>query len=84
MGHDQCSLVGKIVVNVGDDLNSNISLSRTRWTHDEGQTRLHPGSDGFDLGRGEPHSVPEIDQKQFSTISFPEILQKIGEQKEAK
>ena len=50
VGNNKHPLIGKVVVNVGNNLHSDISLPCPRRSYYHSQTRLHAGSDGLCLG----------------------------------
>ena len=59
---DECALVREVVVDVGDDLHSNVSLACAGRSHHHGQTRLHPRLDGLHLSGREGNGVPRDTQ----------------------
>ena len=54
----QCPLIREVVVEIGDNLYSDVSLSRTRGTNHQGKTMLHPRQDGLHLSSRERHCIP--------------------------
>ena len=58
MGDQECPLLREVMVEIGDDLYSNISLSRTRRTNNQSKTMLHTRKDGLHLSSCERHGIP--------------------------
>ena len=54
----QCPLIREIMVEIGDDLYSNVCLSRTRRTNHQGESMLHAGQDGLHLSSCERNCIP--------------------------
>ena len=55
---NQCALVGKVVVDVRDDLNSHVRLAGPRGSNNHRQARLHTGPYRLRLRRCERNVVP--------------------------
>ena len=56
--NDRAHLLGEVVVKIGDDLDSHISLASTRRSHHQSQARLHATPNGLHLGGSERDSIP--------------------------
>ena len=57
MGYQQCSLRGKVVVDVVDDLRSYICFTGTRRSHNDCKTGLCARCYCLDLNRGETNAI---------------------------
>ena len=57
MSDNAGSFIWKVVINVRNNLDGDVRLSRAGWPDDHGQARLHAGANRLDLGRGEGHRV---------------------------
>ena len=51
-------LIREVVVEIGNDLDSNVSLSSTGWTNYQRKTMLHTRQDGLYLSRCERNCIP--------------------------
>lgn len=63
---EESTLVRVVVVDVGDDLNSNISLACTRWSYYHCEPWLHACSDSLHLSRNKWDSISASEWANFS------------------